>query len=149
MKDKLTLFGMTGGIAALCLLLIAAANTISISQIRGGGVTVPGMLAATLPNGSTAWVTLSGCSISGTVFSCAGTTINFADNEVPAGTIDGVNAAFTLLHTPVGTSLELTRNGQVQKDGAGNNYTLSGNIITFQTGNIPQVGDNLQAWYRF
>jgi len=150
MKERTSFFGIVGGIMTVVLFLVAAANRIIISQIVGGGVTVPGMIAATLPNGSTAWVSLSGCSIGGTVFTCSGTPApNFADAEVPAGTIDGANATFTLAHAPIGASLELTRNGLTLKAGSGNDFTLAGNTITFLVGAIPQAGDSLQAWYRF
>lgn len=72
---------------------------------------------------------------------------NFADAEVPSGLINGTNAAFTLLHTPAGSSLQLYRNGIVQT--AGIDYTLSGSAITFNQVSIPQTSDALIAWYRF
>ena len=129
--------------------LFASANRIILGQILGGGLTTNGRVAATLPNGATAWVDLAGCSIIGTVLTCSAQPINFADAEVPSGTVDGANAVFTLLHTPVGASLELARNGLTLKAGAGNDYTLAAGTITFQAGAIPQTGDTLQAWYRF
>jgi hypothetical protein len=73
----------------------------------------------------------------------------FADAELPAGMIDGKNAAFTLAHAPQGASLQLVRNGLTLLAGAANDYTLAGVAITFSAGAVPQAGDNLQAWYRF
>lgn len=77
----------------------------------------------------------------------------FVDQEVPAGTIDGTNAVFTLANTPSpAASLQLFRNGVLQK--AGTDYALSGAVITFQTGSIPMPGsggnpaDLLLASYR-
>ena len=71
----------------------------------------------------------------------------FHDAETPTGTINGVNATFTLVTAPnPAASLELTRNGIVQKSGV--DYTLSTNVITFLAGAIPQTGDILLAWYR-
>lgn len=69
------------------------------------------------------------------------------DNEVPLGTINGVNANFTIaqLPNPV-SSLLLTRNGQIQVIGEA--YTLAGTVITFNTNFIPQNNDVLRAWYR-
>lgn len=64
-------------------------------------------------------------------------------SETPAGTLNGVNAAFALTYTPVSATLWLTRNGIVQK--AGVDYTLSSNTITFTF--IPQTGDILLANY--
>lgn len=75
---------------------------------------------------------------------------NFADEETPAGDIDGMNTVFTLAETPnpVG-SLELFLNGALQQRGA--DYTLSGTTITFVT--APPVGPGvtsvLLAWYRY
>jgi len=72
---------------------------------------------------------------------------NFTDGEVPAGTLDGSNAAFTLHAVPVPTaSLYLYRNGVLQK--AGLDYNLSGNSIRFLAGSTPQPGDTLLASYR-
>jgi hypothetical protein len=71
----------------------------------------------------------------------------FQDAETPTGSIDGVNATFTLATTPdPPASLELTKNGVVQKPGI--DFTLSGPTIMFLAGAIPQTGDVLLAWYR-
>jgi hypothetical protein len=71
----------------------------------------------------------------------------FADAEVPAGTMDGSNATFTLVSAPSpAASLQLFKNGTlltVTKD-----YTLSGTTITFFGTAIPQSGDKVQAFYR-
>lgn len=79
-------------------------------------------------------------------------TINgaYADLEVPAGTLDGVNTDFTLAQAPfpVG-SLHLYRNGLLQKRGDGGDYSITGNVITFYPDSLPQAGDLLQASYRW
>jgi len=73
---------------------------------------------------------------------------NFADAEVPVGAIDGDNRVYNLAFTPSPpTSLILTRNGLVMKRGL--DYTLTGNIVTFNGEQTPQVGDILLAWYRY
>lgn len=83
---------------------------------------------------------------------------SFADQETPAGAIDGTNAAFSLAHVPnPAASLILVRNGVVLHAGA--DYTLSGSAITFKSFTlpgdltfavgIPQTGDSLLAWYRY
>lgn len=70
--------------------------------------------------------------------------------EIPAGTINGVNATFTLSQTPVTGSLELFLNGQLQREGslgAGTeSYTIAGKVITHNL--PPQTGDWLYAVYR-
>lgn len=78
----------------------------------------------------------------------AGTSTGiFVDAESPAGTMDGTNTAFTLSNAPAPpASLEIFRNGLLLKQG--NDYTLSGNAVTFLTGAVPQPGDVLEASYR-
>ena len=67
-------------------------------------------------------------------------------NETPSGTINGVNAVFTLARSPSPAgSLTLYLNGQLQH-AAGLDYTLaSGNQITFVS--APLTGSTLRAWY--
>lgn len=72
---------------------------------------------------------------------------SFVDQETPAGLVNGTNASFTLSNAPAPpASLQLFRNGVMQQ--MGTDYTLAGNIITFQAGAIPQPGDVLSASYR-
>jgi hypothetical protein len=79
-------------------------------------------------------------------FGVGGTLPNFADAEVPSGTINGANTAFTLLRAPnPSTSLELFLNGVLQTQGV--DYTLSTNTINFTT--APASGGALIAWYRY
>lgn len=72
----------------------------------------------------------------------------FADEETPAGAIDGVNTVFTLAHSPSpAKSLALFYNGLIQKS-SGGDFTLSpGNTITFVS--APTAGSTLLCWYRF
>lgn len=73
--------------------------------------------------------------------------ITFVDMEIPAGTLNGLNAQFTLSSAPVpALSLHLYRNGILQR--AGTDYTLDGALVTFVSGAIPQPGDILLASYR-
>ena len=72
----------------------------------------------------------------------------FSDGETPAGTLNGINAAFTLLFAPSPVnSLILFRNGLLQTHGF--DFSQSGNVITFLAGSIPQAGDELTASYRY
>lgn len=64
-------------------------------------------------------------------------------NETPSGIVDGANDTFSLSRTP--TNLMLFKNGMLQKEGVGNDYTLIGNIIVFEPQNIPPIGSNLIA----
>jgi len=116
------------------LTLVGASTLIKPSQIKSGGVI--GSFSLTSINGVVAWTAI--------------TTPNFSDAETPSGTINGTNTTFTLAHADAatGNSLILTLNGIVLQ-GNGNDYTLSGNTITFGPSTIPQNGDTLQAWYRY
>jgi hypothetical protein len=125
MKTILTTILATLAVVAL----LAASTSIYINQIRGGGT---GTFVLTSTNGVNSWA-------------APPTSPNFSDAEVPTGTINGSNTAFTFLHTPVGTSMELVRNGVVQQ--AGVDYTLAGAVATFTV--APVTGDTLQAWYRY
>ena len=66
--------------------------------------------------------------------------------ETPAGTIDGVNTAFTLSNAPSSGSLAAYLNGMRQQAG-GVDYTLSGAVVTFVT--APGSGSVLIADYRY
>lgn len=91
---------------------------------------------------------LSDClHVDGTSGPCASISTTFIDGEVPAGTINGTNAAFTLANVPnPPASVALFRNGLLLTQGG--DYTLSSNALTFQTGAVPQPNDVLLASYR-
>ena len=72
----------------------------------------------------------------------------YSDAETPGGTLNGINAAFTLLFAPSPVnSLILFRNGLLQTHGF--DFALAGNVVTFLPGSIPQAGDELSASYRY
>jgi hypothetical protein len=91
---------------------------------------------------------LSDClHVDGTSGPCASTSISFIDGEVPGGTINGSNGAFTLANVPSPTtSLSLFRNGLLLDQGV--DYTIVNNAVTFQSGELPQTNDVLLASYR-
>jgi hypothetical protein len=71
----------------------------------------------------------------------------FHDAEVPSGTVNGVNAVFTLQTAPSpAQSLQFAVNGVIQKPGV--DFTLSSDTVTFLAGAIPETGDELLSWYR-
>lgn len=72
--------------------------------------------------------------------------VNFADSEIPAGSINGANVTFTLAHAPnPSASLKLYKNGVLLQATA--DYTLNGSTITFSS--APDSGDGLLADYRY
>lgn len=124
---KFALVGIFGFLTGL-----GGASFININQIRGGG---NGTFILQSVNGVNTWTVPPS------------QTINFADAEVPIGLINGGNSTYTLNHTPLGTSLEVMKNGIVQQNTV--DFTVSGTTVTFLTASIPQPGDNLQVWYRY
>jgi hypothetical protein len=74
--------------------------------------------------------------------------LSFVDQETPAGTVNGVNATFTLAQAPTpASSLHLYLNGVRLRQGT--DYTLSGTTITYVAGSVPQTGDTHHADYRY
>jgi len=71
---------------------------------------------------------------------------NFVDKEIPTGSINGANTAFTLANSPVAGSEHVYLNGILQESGAGNDYTISGANITMLT--APLTGEKLRVSYR-
>jgi hypothetical protein len=74
--------------------------------------------------------------------------VNFADGEIPAGVVNGVNATFALTNAPVpAASLQLFKNGALLRSAT--DYTVNGNTITFAAAALPRSGDTLTAYYRY
>ncbi len=73
--------------------------------------------------------------------------VGFVDQQVPAGAINGVNTIYTLSQSPSpSASLAVYRNGLRMTPGI--DYTLSGAVITFMAGLVPQSSDTLSCSYR-
>lgn len=84
--------------------------------------------------------------VDGTSAPCS-TAPAFIDGEIPSGSVNGTNTAFTLTYAPdPASSLSLYRNGVLQKQNL--DYTISGSAVTFVSANTPQSGDTLVASYR-
>lgn len=70
--------------------------------------------------------------------------------ETPSGTINGSNTVFTLANTPIAGTEEVFFNGSLLDAGAGTDYTISGDTITFA--NAPIAGaspDKIRVNYTF
>jgi hypothetical protein len=74
--------------------------------------------------------------------------VSFADNETPAGALNGSNTTFTLAHTPIAPSLMLFVNGVLLLQGT--DYTSAGAVVTL-TLLAPNGANNewIKAWYRY
>lgn len=68
--------------------------------------------------------------------------------EIPSGTINGINTVFTLSETPAtDASVKLYRNGIFMRQGASGDYTISGPTLTMTT--APATTQTLDAVYRY
>lgn len=73
-------------------------------------------------------------------------SVQWINNEIPSGVIDGANAVFSLSQVPNPTSsLILSKDGQILYQGLG--YSLNGQTITLVAPYIPNPTDALRAWY--
>lgn len=70
---------------------------------------------------------------------------NFVRRETPSGAINGVNMTYNLAATPVVGSEHFFVNGILQEPGAGNDYTISGAVITMLYTLV--VGDKIMVSY--
>ncbi len=68
-------------------------------------------------------------------------------NESPTGTVDGLNATFTLAHPPVAGSLQLYLNGRYLVPTV--DYTIAAAVLTMDDGSIPYGLDVLIATYLY
>lgn len=137
----------------------SGSNAVTVVKINGTTVPVNSasdQLLVTTSAGVASWTSLPNCpsgaeqySTSTHLWTCGSVlTGTFADAETPTGTINGVNATFTLAHAPSPSAdLQLYLNGQQLIAGASADYTLSSATITMAS--APKSGDVLIAFYRF
>ncbi len=149
--------GLTGGGGGVASGPVTEANVTGLlpdlsARPLKGSTYVPGRVAIVDPTG--ALDTISGnfndcVYVNGTSGPCFDATQlpTYSDAETPAGVVDGSNGSFALATQPApASSLLLFRNGMAQKPGF--DYNLTGSQVTFVSGNSPQPGDTLVAWYR-
>lgn len=68
--------------------------------------------------------------------------------EQCSGTVNGTNPTFTVSQLPIGDdAFQLYMNGVLLRKTT--HYTRSGVTITMQAGSIPEVGQELDAVYRY
>jgi len=81
-----------------------------------------------------------------TISSSYPTYSSFVTREVPTGSINNSNVTYTLANTPKLGSECVYLNGLLQNVGAGNDYTISGAVITFNQ--APETGSDLLVNYQ-
>jgi len=85
--------------------------------------------------------------VDGSTGACGASATSFVDGDSPAGIVDGANTTFTLSAVPnPASSLAVYRNGILQK--AVQDFTATGNVVSFVVADAPQPGDTLLASYR-
>jgi hypothetical protein len=72
-------------------------------------------------------------------------TGNIVIRDTPANAINGTNPTFNLTFTPTAGTEQVYRNGVSQEPGAGNDYTISGSTITYNT--PPPTGGKITVSY--
>ena len=92
-------------------------------------------------------LTLDGASLEKTANGLRINNNHFVFNEIPAGTINGVNDSFILANTPEPGSLRVLRNGVEMRSGLANDYTTTGTDLIFNAGALPTIGDTLVVHY--
>jgi hypothetical protein len=135
-------FAGTGGTGTVTSVSVTTANGFA------GSVTNPTTTPAiTISTNVTGLLKGNGTAISAAV---AGTDYvvptAFVDKEIPTGAINGANTTYTLANTPIAGSEHVYLNGILQESGAGNDYTISTNTITYLA--APLTGDKLRVTYR-
>ena len=71
--------------------------------------------------------------------------INYVVRETPSGAVNGTNTGFSLGDAPVTGSESVFLNGILQEPGSGNDYTISGDTITYLS--APVTGDRIRVSY--
>jgi hypothetical protein len=122
-----------------------ADRTISLSGnlTLANSFTTSGNFAVTLTATATTSVTLP--SIGGTLISQS----NYIVRDVPSGTPNGTTTTFGLLYSPIAGTEHVYVNGVLQNAGSGNDYTMSGQNVVFNTSPDarPQSGDVILVTY--
>lgn len=146
----------TGGISFdgsqnLQIALNGASLNLSASGLKVSDAGAAGQVMIGNAANAATFTALSGdiASITGAgVVTLASTVIkaaNYVVNQVPTGTINGVNNTFTMADSPIAGKEMVYLNGQRMFPGAGNDYTVAAATITMLQ--IPLTGDRLTVDY--
>lgn len=109
----------------------------TVVDVQGAAAPSAGQVLTALSSVAAEWQTPSAGLSSG----------DFVFEEVPSGLIDGVNDTFTLANTPIAGTQAVYWNGNRMREGAGEDYTIAGAVITFEAANIPESGDSVAVDY--
>ena len=133
---------------------VAAALAVAVGTGAGLAQLASGVLAAADFPALTGDVTNTSGTLATTVNHTSGSGFtkytDLVPIETPTGTVNGVNATFTLANTPATgagsvSTLNVLLDGVLLEAGAGNDYTISGTTLTMLL--VPLTGDKLRASY--
>ena len=157
--DRLLLVGQTAGAENGIYIFNGATVALTRSADADAFNEIAGMLVASAAGGTAnagkvvlftnvAGGTLGTTVITSTIVNATPglLTSNFVDKEIPSGSINGSNTTFTLANTPTAGSEHGYLNGILQESGSGNDYTISGSVITYLV--APLTGEKLRISYR-
>lgn len=158
-RDTSAAFDVT--IAATSSTALTAGRTLTIDMINaartlklGGNIDIAGNLttAGAFATSGAFSVTLTATAATNVTLPTTGTlisTANYIVRESPSGTPNGTTTSFGLANTPIAGTEQVYVNGVLQNAGAGNDYTLSGQNIVFNTtpDARPQSGDIILVTY--
>jgi hypothetical protein len=150
-----TALGVAVGTAGAVVVLGGVGGTpssLTLTNATGLPTTgLTGTLAAAQFPALTGDVTSTAGALATTINTTAGSGFlkygKLVTDEVPGGTINGANTAFTLAHTPQNGVIMVYLNGVRLQVGAGKDYTISAAAITMIT--VPQTGDILTSDYQW
>lgn len=71
--------------------------------------------------------------------------LEYVSNEIPSGSINGINTVFTLSSIPYNSSERVSLNGLIQFEGIVKDYVISGSTITFTK--APKTNNKLFVSY--
>lgn len=136
-----TQFTGTGGTGTVTTVSVVTAN--GFAGTVANPTTTP---AITISTGITGLLKGNGTAVSAAV---AGTDYlapaNVVTRETPGGLVNGSNTTYTLAFTPTSGTESVYLNGILQEPGAGNDYNITTNTITYLT--APLSGDKIRVSY--
>lgn len=127
--------------------VFTATNTgqIYLPSLAAGGMVISSTFGLLSVSSGTGFVKMTGTTLSydNSVILAS----HYIVDEVPTGTIDGINANFVVANTPITGKQMVFVNGVKLEAGLTSDYTISGANITFNAGAIPEIDDKLTITY--
>jgi hypothetical protein len=127
---------------------VTSASVVSANGFAGSVATSTTTPAITVSTSISGVLKGNGTAISAATAGAGGDYLAGASvitRETPTGSVNSANVTFTLANTPVAGTEQVFLNGILQEPGAGNDYTIATNTITYLA--APLTGDRLRVSY--